>query len=503
MTAKNKDDYIERVIKGGDDISSVLRRMTAPSLKNNEHIDVINDGMNGLAVIRIPEGYEALCFSASGDPDIISSEPYLLSMVERLGEGAKKAGKAWNTKVTPIGFANDINAGGSIDAELFGGLLNKSATELGVGVINGEFANLGDRVRVPFNINGVMVCMVEKGKIKEDVFTIDGTTYVKFDPKGKAVWINSDGQGTKAEFNERSGKYHLALYDSLAMKLDDLIKIGAEAKAVFDTVETREMRFGNFMRMQKEAERFTKKTGINYVLSRCEVGLRIKSYRSDIAAFNIGGSSVSTIDEERLKNPLVSLPGDFLLAMIGMPNPRSNGITDKRILMVEFFGKEWHKTPEGEIFMQYLMQPSTVFYPVFKELVDSGLANAVYHMSGGAYDGKLARPLAKQGLLGVLNDLFMPDWRELAIAGLGLNPAEYAYAKWPMGNEGFVSVIPDHIGEAESIIRKHGLKVRKAGYVEKAKKYVDPADNKTKLRTGLELTACNGEKVYFSGQKLS
>jgi len=108
-------------------------------------------------------------------------------------------------------------------------------------------------------------------------------------------------------------------------------------------------------------------------------------------------------------------------------------------------------------------------------------------MSGGAYDGKLAKPLAREGLYVRLHDLFEPDWRELALAGVGLTSAENSYRKWPMGNEAFVTT--RKVGDVVQLAKQYGMKVKQVGKIERAK------DG----RTGVDLTACNGEDVYYSG----
>ena len=61
-----------------------------------------------------------------------------------------------------------------------------------------------------------------------------------------------------------------------------------------------------------------------------------------------------------------------------------------------------------------------------------------------------------------------------------------AYAKYPMGNDGFVAT--SNAREAIAVIEKHGLKAKVVARLVKADE------------TGVELTAFNGEKVYFSGK---
>ncbi len=57
------------------------------------------------------------------------------------------------------------------------------------------------------------------------------------------------------------------------------------------------------------------------------------------------------IDEERLNNPLKPNAGEYLVAIRNKrPNPRSNGITDKRKIMIQMLDNDWHETEAGQVF---------------------------------------------------------------------------------------------------------------------------------------------------------
>lgn len=494
------DEYISTVIGRGDEGSKLLAAICAPTLKNSKFVDIVAEGMNGIAVTRFPENNLVVVHSRDGDQKEMEPARHTRSMVDNLVNGARAFG------VTPQGFADVVDAskGDKPLIEEIGNALVERANLYGLPILNGELAILGARVNCPANVSGTMISTAEKGgKIKPGVFKYKGVTYAAFDPKGMSVYMNSDGIGTKTEFYERAGLWHPSLEDSLAMKVDDSIKLGATVKVVSDVVEIKgseppECRFGHEAKRRLEyyAERLGKKIGFTYILQREQVGNRIRGYNDSAPAFNISGSAVSVIDEERLKHLPKPSAGEYILAVRGKPNPRSNGITDKRKMMVMLFGENWHKTEIGKIFLEYLAAPSTILYPVFKELMDKGLATSVYHMSGGAYNGKLAKPLAKYNLFASLGDLsidnlieplFEPDWRELTLAGANFTSAETAYAKWPMGNDGFPTTA--NPGEAIKAIEAYGLEARVVGKVEKTK------------RTGIELKAFNGEKVYFSGKE--
>jgi phosphoribosylaminoimidazole (AIR) synthetase len=480
-----KDDYIKNVIGRGDDGSRLLARICAPTLKNSDLVEIVQEGVNGLAVLNIPKDYLCVVHSLGGMPEMERLDNYVNSMVSLMVDAAK------GLSLTPVGFANVIDAseGKKGDIIKIGNRLVEMANNYKLPILNGELAILGNRVNCTANIMGTMISIVPRDILGSNCkeFESNGIAYAAFDPEGDCVWINSDGIGTKTEFYERLGMFDLGFDDSLAMKLDDTIKIGARARVVSDVVETnKEMKFGVTAHTAHEAIKKCRKSGFSYILQHEMVGNRIRGYKDGVPSYNISGSAVSTINRERLKNLPRPYEGDTLVAIRGPPNPRSNGITDKRRMMIKLFGEEWHKTKEGKIFLDYLAQPSVVLYPVFRELLDTGAATSVFHMSGGAYDGKLARPIAKYGLFAEITDLFRPDYRELALMGASETTMETAYAKCPMGNDGFISTGSPKT--AIPIIQKHGLEAKVAGIIKKCD------------RTGVELTAINGKKVYYSGK---
>jgi phosphoribosylaminoimidazole (AIR) synthetase len=248
--------------------------------------------------------------------------------------------------------------------------------------------------------------------------------------------------------------------------------------------------------MEEHAKALGDRLGFAYILQNERMSGRLRGYKPGAPVMNISGSVVSAIDEERLRKPLKPSQGEFLIAIRGKPNPRSNGITALRKRMIELLGNDWHETELGKMFLEYLSAPSTVFYPVFRDLISKGLVSSVYHMSGGAYNGKLARPISKHNLIArigyqpnsEIQDLFHPDWRHLALSHG--TPMQNAYGKWPMGNDGFVAVAEENTKEVLKVLESYGLEARVVGKFEAAEAG----------RTGVELKAFNGETVYFSGK---
>ena len=421
---------------------------------------------------------------------------HTLSLIDKLARDSENIG------AEPVAFADvvDSNTGDLDMIDIVGYALKEGADKHKVGIPTGENAILGNRVNCEANVIGTMMALLPRSKAEElspdgslfFSFKKDGISYAVFDPEGKPVMINSDGVGTNTEFYERSGDYKLAVDDEAAMKWDDAAKLGAIIRVSSTIVETK----GNIPidEIIAHAESLGKRNNLIAILDEDKVGSRIMGFNPSAASYNVGGSVVSTIDEWRLQNPLKPNAGDYLLALTGMlPNPRSNGITDKRKAMVALFGENWHKTEIGKIFMQYLGQPSTILYPVFNDLIGKGLATSVYHMSGGAFRGKLAKPLARHNLFVKINDLFRPDWRESTLIGHSLMPAEVAYASFPMGNDGFITTAEPEQA-IELIERKYGMLARVVGQLEHNHRGWSGA----RL---IGIKGSGGDDVYFSGRE--
>jgi len=469
--------YLEEVIGTGDKGSRILAEITSKSRKNSEYFDVIDSPLGSIPVLRIPEKYFVIVHSATGESDEYDPEKHAYSLVQELEFMSRQF------DATPVAITNIIDSrkGEPELLEIIARSLCRAADDYGVVIMNGENAILGDRVRAKANISGTMLSIVKKSSLPSTVKGIEvkvpGTVVQKegvyefaiFDPKGEPIFMNCDGVGTKAEFYERLGDEENAMNDLFAMNLDDAAKFGADVKVISGTAEIiGATSFGN---MKSRMKNLCNQLGILGTLENIKYLLtnpRIKSYKEYHDAFNLTGSTISTLNEAILKS-LRPSAGEYIVAIRGKPNPRSNGISSKRDAMKklekkwreEHFVQEWHLVPFAVNFAEYLGSPSTILYPVFQELIDTGLASGVYHMSGGAYNGKLARPIARLGLHAMLDNIFVPDPVEEELRNvLGMSLKD-AYAQWPMGNDGFVATKDPRA--AIHIVNKYGLEAQVAG----------------------------------------
>jgi hypothetical protein len=79
------DSYIETVIKVGDEGSALLARLCAPTLRNNCFVEVLSEGMNGIAGMRFPEKirysqiFEYMFIISKGIPKTINITSFICS----------------------------------------------------------------------------------------------------------------------------------------------------------------------------------------------------------------------------------------------------------------------------------------------------------------------------------------------------------------------------------------------------------------------------------------
>lgn len=469
------DEYVERTIGSGDAISAELARLFGDTLRHPS-VDVISSGKGGMAVVRTQDDEDVVGFAAAGASNLNGYE-HGVSLVRRLMESADRLG------VRPIGFANVIDSRHEEWERvrpLAEGMRERALKE-GVAVLNGEYAILGERV-ADANAMGVMIATIPRSR-RIDMTEIP---FARFSHDGLPITINADGVGTKTELYERTGRYGEALKDFLAMNLDDTSKFGGVARAVLGVMERR----GDIPRIDADAKRLEQLLGFPVRIQHEDAGERIASYRDGVAAYNLSGAVISTVNEARLRNPPRSEPEDYLVGVRNSqnPNPRSNGISRLRTLAWQSFGHkptdDWHLNPEAKDCLRFLAAPSTIFYPLFNEVLQDGSATAVYHMSGGAFDGKLAKPLAENGLHATLDNLFTADPCLTRFAEKGGIGAKDAYKMWHMGTEALVST-----KNPRAVIAA----AKERGYDARIVGQISASDG----RAGATLTAFNGERVEY------
>jgi phosphoribosylaminoimidazole (AIR) synthetase len=307
-----------------------------------------------------------------------------------------------------------------------------------------------------------------------------------FNHENMPIFMNSDGVGTKIEIAERT-KHHTNMHDLFAMLMDDAIKKAAEVKVLSAVYESREKKVLLESLLRNSGKKLAKQTGITFTMQAEKLGERVNGYGDE--PYNLGGTCVSLIDEKALANPPVPKPGNYIVVIRNKDNPtfRSNGITKVREGLKQIYGEEWHMQKFNDHRVGKLAgAPSTVFYPVFRELWGRKFATSFSHMSGGAYEGKFARVFAKYGLYAEISDLFEPPaLMQKLVEHYKLAPEE-AYRIWNMGNEGYITTA--RLNDAVGVLRRYGLEGKSVGVVTAAHD-----------KTGLTIKLKDAE-IYYPGK---
>lgn len=456
----SKDSYHERFHVGGNAVSRLMATTAAQTLRDAPSLESIVSGKNGITVARLAPGETVVAVSALGD----GVSPFVPSttsraIVDTLYTSLNALG------ATPVGFSNIMNyssAEGMDDIREYAHAMAAAATERRVGMMNGESALLTFRLAAPIAgaATGIGISS-NTVKCSDDAFSYTNETDAP-----QLLYLNSDGVGTKGLYAEllhaqrasNNGDSIAVLarpqQDMIAMTADDTVKLGARLLAIMGQQEAT-----NALYQRSEFASTYRATlaslGIKGSLLT-HLSSSISEYIEDIPASQIDGTAISVVDEARLQNLPVPREGDVLLG-IRTSDLRSNGFTGYTEGFARAFeNRNWYTFLSDDI-LDYLSRPSAVFYPAFSELLDKAFASSVFHMSGGALDGKLAAPLAKHGLFVDMGKLPLPDTVPLLLQNLTGTASEFAYRKWGMNMNGYVTVSPDSISDARRVLERHGF----------------------------------------------
>lgn len=489
----NTDKYKKDIIEAGDKFSQIMAEYTIPTIEAHSRAEVLSGGMNHVAVMRPEEDDIGVAVSASGDPKLFGEE-HVSSMINNLENKLNENG-------AELMLMSNVIEGRELKEEYaheIGKTIKEICLRKGIANMNGESAGMGNVIIPKYNISGTGVGLIKEDRLpnqiksileKQNSVEINGIIYFK--TENKPITINSDGNGTKTVLNVMAENYKDSVFDFMAMNLDDAIKIGAEARVLTGILEVNQhLHSLNVNDIINNLIVESKKLGIEGRLSS-SLSDRVFSYKENAPAFTISGSTISLIDENILKNLPHPLEGDKLVVIYHeIPDPRANGITLLRQIPFDSWGLDWHEKNNDFVkqVLNYASSPSKVLYPMYSEMFKKGFGNAFYHMSGGTFNGKLAKPLAKYGLHANIEKL--PEIPTIIrnIINLSNIPHEKFYDKWPMIIQGFVATTNNE-NEVIKTAEKYGFKAN-----------VVTVLNKDIEKPGVDLVTYKGERLYFNGK---
>lgn len=285
--------------------------------------------------------------------------------------------------------------------------------------------------------------------------------------------LGFDGVGTKVEVSERLDDHSVVAHDLFAMVCDDAVVRGAEPMAIGTILDIRQLDDTEHTReaVRQLAYGYVAAASLaKVVVVNGEVailGNRVGGYGT--FNYNWGAAILWLAHKDRVLTGDQILPGDSLVGL-AEHGFRSNGITDVRKAILEYYGDDWHNKVVrelGDVSLGQLVQRPSIIYSGFMSELTGGLdiekeplaqVTGVAHITGGGQPSKLGRMLEPSGLGAEIADPIAPPEIMLKMQELRGFEDKTAYGKWHMG-PGMVIATPEpekvlKVAETQGVVAK-------------------------------------------------
>lgn len=213
-------------------------------------------------------------------------------------------------------------------------------------------------------------------------------------PKGyrDPVLVGStDGVGTKALIAQATGRFTTIGIDLVAMCVDDLACQGAEPLFFLDYIAVGRLDPDHVKQLVEGVAAGCRQAG-------CAIlGGEMAEHPGAMepGEFDLVGAAVGVVERDRIITGERVAAGDVLL---GLPSPglRSNGYSLARRVLLDLGGRGLDEPAwpgAGHSLADELLEPSVIYSPAIRSLVDSVEVRAVAHITGGGIPGNVARVL--------------------------------------------------------------------------------------------------------------
>ncbi len=277
----------------------------------------------------------------------------------------------------------------------------------------------------------------------------------------------TDGVGTKALVAQAAGSFETIGVDLVAMCVDDIVCSGAEPLFFLDYIAVGKLDPDHIEQLVEGVAEGCRQAGCALI------GGEMAEHPGAMepGEFDLVGFAVGVVERDLMLGPDRVHAGDVL---IGLPSPglRSNGYSLARRVLLDtarlpLDGPAY----EGarHTLADELLEPSVVYAPAVRALLDAVDVHALAHVTGGGLPGNLPRSLPK-GVDAVVDDstwevprIFSEIQRHGDIA-----PDEMRKV-FNLGL-GMVAVVPaEDAYRALDTLRTHGVRAVQIGAVEKGK----------------------------------
>ncbi|QYG91229.1 phosphoribosylformylglycinamidine cyclo-ligase [Iamia sp. SCSIO 61187] len=276
---------------------------------------------------------------------------------------------------------------------------------------------------------------------------------------------STDGVGTKALIAQAANRFETIGIDLVAMCVDDIVCSGAEPLFFLDYIAVGKLDPDHIERLVEGVAEGCRQAGCALI------GGEMAEHPGAMepGEFDLVGFAVGVVERDLMLGPDRVHAGDVL---IGLPSPglRSNGYSLARRVLLERAGLALDGPAyEGarHSLADELLEPSVVYAPAIRALVDSVDVHALAHVTGGGLPGNLPRSLPK-GVDAVVDP---STWEVPRIFGEIQRHGEISDDEmrqvFNLGL-GMVAVVPaEDVYRALDTLRAAGVRATQVGVVEK------------------------------------
>jgi phosphoribosylformylglycinamidine cyclo-ligase len=277
----------------------------------------------------------------------------------------------------------------------------------------------------------------------------------------------TDGVGTKALVAQAVGSFETIGVDLVAMCVDDIVCAGAEPLFFLDYIAVGKLDPDHIEQLVEGVAEGCRQAGCALI------GGEMAEHPGAMepGEFDLVGFAVGVVERDLMLGPDRVHAGDVL---IGLPSPglRSNGYSLARRVLLDTAGLPLDGPAyEGarHTLAEELLEPSVVYAPAVRALLDAVDVHALAHVTGGGLPGNLPRSLPK-GVDAVVDDSTWEVPRIFSeIQRLGDIAPDEMRKVFNLGL-GMVAVVPaEDAYRAIDTLRTHGVRAVQIGAVEKGK----------------------------------
>ncbi len=204
---------------------------------------------------------------------------------------------------------------------------------------------------------------------------------------------STDGVGTKALIAQAADRFDTIGIDLVAMCVDDIVCAGAEPLFFLDYIAVGKLDPDHIEQLVEGVAEGCRQAGCALI------GGEMAEHPGamDPGEFDLVGFAVGVVERDLMLGPDRVATGDVL---IGLPSPglRSNGYSLARRVLLERAGRSLSSPAfDGarHSLAEELLEPSVVYAPAVRALLDAVDVHALAHVTGGGLPGNLPRSLPK------------------------------------------------------------------------------------------------------------